>query len=379
MEQSIKQEDFIIDPELECAICSDILFHPVSINCGHSFCKNCLLTALTSKPQCPLCKTPCLIQEKSLKENVTLKSIVENKYPEYIKKKEKQNPTEDKSKNLEEIKEEDVPFNPLLILPTIKEDYMLLFPNTKATFDVRIKFSEAILFNISYDRKILAVPDSVIQNELPFVTFILQLNKMQKKHNDIYTIEVDVLDRVMLQRVNNLDLDQQYLDSLQLPSDQPITLNLGYGHMLKDKPIGTLQQIQDQVEMIEEYLNTKLNTLLMYAPGHANVLVNLMAPLLRDSQFRSLNNFINFSFGLAKIIKTTKEEKRRMIETTNTLERLFLLKSILDKHENSDDFVGAFDIEVPGHKLFANPRNSLIILLLLLLMGWFVKVTKLFR
>ena len=37
-----------IEPELECSICNEILLRPVSISCGHTFCKECLIIAIAS-------------------------------------------------------------------------------------------------------------------------------------------------------------------------------------------------------------------------------------------------------------------------------------------------------------------------------------------
>ena len=45
--------------EVECAICTDFLLHPLTLECGHGFCRSCLLKvahhAIGSK-KCPLCR-----------------------------------------------------------------------------------------------------------------------------------------------------------------------------------------------------------------------------------------------------------------------------------------------------------------------------------
>jgi hypothetical protein len=35
-----------IDEELLCVICTEILYKAVSLNCGHSFCRECLENSL---------------------------------------------------------------------------------------------------------------------------------------------------------------------------------------------------------------------------------------------------------------------------------------------------------------------------------------------
>jgi len=39
-----------------CSICADVLFKPVTLTCGHTFCKACLLQWYAHKPSCPQCR-----------------------------------------------------------------------------------------------------------------------------------------------------------------------------------------------------------------------------------------------------------------------------------------------------------------------------------
>lgn len=45
-----------LEKELECAICSKLLYEPVTTACGHTFCRNCLARALDAKDTCALCR-----------------------------------------------------------------------------------------------------------------------------------------------------------------------------------------------------------------------------------------------------------------------------------------------------------------------------------
>eukprot|EP01015_Nassula_variabilis_P018117 TRINITY_DN2931_c0_g1_i1.p3 TRINITY_DN2931_c0_g1~~TRINITY_DN2931_c0_g1_i1.p3 ORF type:complete len:114 (+),score=21.14 TRINITY_DN2931_c0_g1_i1:64-405(+) len=65
-----------IEPDLECNICCELLYKPSTINCGHSFCKECLIRSLQQKPVCPMCRTPCFVQENYIKENITLRNLI---------------------------------------------------------------------------------------------------------------------------------------------------------------------------------------------------------------------------------------------------------------------------------------------------------------
>ncbi len=42
--------------DLECAICSKLLYEPVTTPCGHTFCRPCLARALDCSNACPMCR-----------------------------------------------------------------------------------------------------------------------------------------------------------------------------------------------------------------------------------------------------------------------------------------------------------------------------------
>uniref|UniRef100_A0A8C7XA52 LON peptidase N-terminal domain and ring finger 1 n=1 Tax=Oryzias sinensis TaxID=183150 RepID=A0A8C7XA52_9TELE len=66
---------------LECPNCRGFLGEPVTVACGHSYCRRCLHRRLLSK--CKLCCEPVSGEEKL---NVTLCGLVEKCFPEELKK-----------------------------------------------------------------------------------------------------------------------------------------------------------------------------------------------------------------------------------------------------------------------------------------------------
>ncbi|XP_069861093.1 E3 ubiquitin-protein ligase TRIM48-like [Dipodomys merriami] len=61
--------------ELSCGICMNTFIEPVTLECGHSFCRPCLFLCWEETPaRCPGCKGPC--QQTNLKTNVVLRSLV---------------------------------------------------------------------------------------------------------------------------------------------------------------------------------------------------------------------------------------------------------------------------------------------------------------
>uniref|UniRef100_A0A667XEM5 Uncharacterized protein n=1 Tax=Myripristis murdjan TaxID=586833 RepID=A0A667XEM5_9TELE len=50
--------------DLTCSICLTIFTDPVSLLCGHSFCRECITNSLSIKDQCPQCRTTVPKEEK---------------------------------------------------------------------------------------------------------------------------------------------------------------------------------------------------------------------------------------------------------------------------------------------------------------------------
>lgn len=66
---------------LECPLCLFLVCEPVSVSCGHTFCRRCVEDYLPSK--CPLCKERLKQREvRGTKNNVLLISVTEKCHPE---------------------------------------------------------------------------------------------------------------------------------------------------------------------------------------------------------------------------------------------------------------------------------------------------------
>lgn len=47
-----------VDEDLSCSICFEVFREPVTISCGHTFCRLCLRRCLRTKEECPECRLP---------------------------------------------------------------------------------------------------------------------------------------------------------------------------------------------------------------------------------------------------------------------------------------------------------------------------------
>lgn len=68
-----------LEEEVTCSVCLDYLRDPVTIDCGHVFCRSCTAdigAALGARPVCPLCKKP--FKKENIRPVWQLASLVEN-------------------------------------------------------------------------------------------------------------------------------------------------------------------------------------------------------------------------------------------------------------------------------------------------------------
>jgi len=78
----MSSEDF---EELDCVLCSQLLYEPVTIYCGHTFCRQCLTRCLDHTNQCPLCREVVHIDPQSAPVSIVLQNIIQKLLPEKFK------------------------------------------------------------------------------------------------------------------------------------------------------------------------------------------------------------------------------------------------------------------------------------------------------
>ena len=74
----------ILEENLKCGICKDILYHPVTLLCQHTFCNYCL--SCCNDNHCPICRKIFIMPKGYNKElNHVIKSLYRDKYKEKSK------------------------------------------------------------------------------------------------------------------------------------------------------------------------------------------------------------------------------------------------------------------------------------------------------
>lgn len=65
-----------LQTHLDCSLCLSLVCEPISISCGHTFCRVCLVKALRRhKKQCPTCREVCHVSAENAAENIMVKTL----------------------------------------------------------------------------------------------------------------------------------------------------------------------------------------------------------------------------------------------------------------------------------------------------------------
>ena len=77
--------------EFQCAICWQLMYKPVTTPCGHTFCKECLESALAQRRECTLCKTRIFESSfANLQINFMVQAMIDKKYPDVMARRERE-------------------------------------------------------------------------------------------------------------------------------------------------------------------------------------------------------------------------------------------------------------------------------------------------
>jgi len=82
--------------DFECSLCFRLFCKPVTTQCGHTYCKNCLLSSLKFSTMCPLCRTELQSASKyKYNVNIVLLNVLEKHFKEQYHEREKEDKEEE--------------------------------------------------------------------------------------------------------------------------------------------------------------------------------------------------------------------------------------------------------------------------------------------
>eukprot|EP00903_Cladosiphon_okamuranus_P006847 g6669.t1 len=83
-------QDSTIPSEFECILCLRLYHEPVSLPCGHTYCRGCLKRALANKSQCPMCRAACHGGAGDCGTNLAVISIIKSQFPRQYEERQKE-------------------------------------------------------------------------------------------------------------------------------------------------------------------------------------------------------------------------------------------------------------------------------------------------
>jgi len=91
MSEEDNKNDEDVPQDLECVLCLRLLLDPISVSCGHTFCRCCLERSLDYRSQCPMCRQPIVAGQNV---NVIIQQIISEKYPKTLSERLKERENE---------------------------------------------------------------------------------------------------------------------------------------------------------------------------------------------------------------------------------------------------------------------------------------------
>ncbi len=62
--------------DFDCSLCMKLLVEPVSLACGHTYCRACLIRAISVQPCCPYCRAPSFASPRDQPQNYLLSKVI---------------------------------------------------------------------------------------------------------------------------------------------------------------------------------------------------------------------------------------------------------------------------------------------------------------
>ncbi|GBP41443.1 E3 ubiquitin-protein ligase rnf8 [Eumeta japonica] len=87
-ESALAEVGALMESELQCSICAELLVHPVTLGCSHTFCHYCITRWRQKSNNCPNCRVTIKSDAKSLAIETFIEKMVKNLSDDMKKKRE---------------------------------------------------------------------------------------------------------------------------------------------------------------------------------------------------------------------------------------------------------------------------------------------------
>ncbi|KAL4429084.1 hypothetical protein ABPG74_022170 [Tetrahymena malaccensis] len=383
----------------ECIICQDIFYQPVTLPCGHSYCRPCIKESLLNKPLCPVCRNPMIGNPDNLSINFTLQNIIEHHHSELYQQKvnslqkkvnlgQQQNLGSNNT-NLEgnNQQKQEQKLENILLLQESKMKY--LFPCT--TVDVDLKYThqlEQLLVQSSDKRVIIlfakndeqvaaycqilqiynqdqintqkSISSIKCQVKVLSKAIILDVKDVKINYNEANNLQQEQAQFLDQQNQNNLANSQNEQTQIGTQQNQRIfedgfTFKVANAKIIEDQTIPQDQQVG--LEEHAEFIIQIINEIVQNNGGLNMTTFQFQAflqkqnflPYLQHGYINTVSKVNEFCWIICEIFNFNASEKQRLWDAESIIERLALIKSFIKKFEKIYNITSVFNIEAPGH------------------------------
>jgi len=292
---------------ITCSICKRIFCEPISLICGHSFCKSCLISKYSYSSSCPTCKEIIHINPYTINTNQILKEILQKKYPrEY-------NNRLLEYENINNRKQ--ILYMPLFVLG------IRCFPDVNFPmhiFEQRYRLMIKRVLQGSQTFGLLSNDERGLK-DIGICLKITETNLLPDGRSNINTISTQ-----RFKVIEKWIMDDYVMGKVEIINDEKIQMN-------------DLNKIKELFEIYERKIDILKEQNLDRNEELEYLLSNKPNITLEDITIENSLLVEKYSFWICSFIPISNEFKYNILSSINTLERLELVKEIFSQFITDDN------------------------------------------
>ena len=188
-------------------------------------------------------------------------------------------------------------------------------------------------------------------------------------------MDIKVISRVFVEKVEKIQNKMKDINS-QFKLSPKSSFLISSGKIIHDDYQSfnlEFSRIPELTSPITEFLNQKFQRLIGVSPAIIEKIIHKIGEInqmrLNLQNYESLSNF---SFICAGLLKSNINDKKRMFETENVLERLSIVRKIISVHSEDIEPIVIFNVDAPTQKLYS-VRYSIILVLIIGFYLYYIK------
>jgi ATP-dependent Lon protease len=271
-------------------------------------------------------------------------------------------------------------FSHTLALKLLDKNKAYVFPGMIETLNVTFPGSLELFKYICADKKFCCLPYSLKNNfyQLPLFSYSAEVKEIVSTRTNRFKLEVKILERIIIDKIESFETQTEELRTqFHMPGGR-FTFTVVSGRYLTDDenvvidPHSITQITAPLCEFMQRHLTHVSNA----SPNMFNKILHKLSDVnqttISAQNVDDVRNLSKFSFMIAGTFRGNDEEKRKMFETTNVIERLQLSKNLSQRMLGFHEPLQVFDVDIPTQSLFSF-KYSLILILIICIIIYYIR------